>query len=208
MFQKITAMKKIILTLVLISMLSVVKGQPFFDLGLKAGATFSSLKFSEDLPYASDNVLRYHIGAFSRIGWGHLFLQPEVYFNSRGGKLKSTESLANTAVANFDFSGVDVPILAGVRFFKDKPYNIRLMGGPMLQFMTSRQVDPTPTFEQFFSKTYFENHLFGWQAGAGVDFSIFSLDARWESSRNSVYQSDDFTTKNTVFLVSLGIRLF
>jgi hypothetical protein len=201
-------MRRIILTLALVSMLSLVKGQPFFDLGLKAGATFSSLKFSADLPYLSENVMGYHIGAFSRIGWGRLFLQPEVYFNSRGGKLKSTESLANTAVANFDFSGVDVPVLAGVRLFKQTPFNIRLMGGPILQFMTSRQVEPKPTFEQLFSKTYFENHLFGWQLGAGIDFSIFSIDARWESSRNSVYQSDDFSTKNRVFLVSLGIKLF
>jgi hypothetical protein len=201
-------MKKFILILLLIPVMTVVKGQPFFDLGLKGGATFSSLDFNNDLAYNSDKVLRYHIGAFSRIGWGRLFIQPEVYFNSRGGNLKSTSGLTNTAVANFDFTSVDVPLLAGVRLFKNKPYNIRFLGGPMLGFMTSRDVEPKPTFDELFSKTYFEDHLFGWQFGGGIDFSIFSLDVRWESSRNSVYQSDDFSTRNKVVLVSLGFKLF
>lgn len=201
-------MKKCILILLLITVITVVKGQPLFNLGLKGGATLSSLDFSNGLPYNSDNVLRYHIGAFSRIGWGRLFIQPEVYFNSRGGSLKSTSNMATTAVANFDFSSVDVPLLAGIRLFKNQPYNVRLLAGPMLGFLTSRDVEPRPSFEEMFSKTYFEDHLFGWQFGGGIDFSIFSLDVRWESSRNSVYQSADFTTRNKVVLVSLGIRLF
>jgi hypothetical protein len=82
------------------------------------------------------------------------------------------------------------------------------MAGPMLGFMTSRQVEPKPTFEQMFSKEYFQNHLFGWQYGWGLDYKIFSLDFRFERSRNSVYQSDDFTTKNNLFLVSFWIKLF
>jgi len=84
----------------------------------------------------------------------------------------------------------------------------RFLAGPVLMFMTSRDVEPKPTFEQLFKKQYFQDHLFGWQFGLGVDYRNFSLDLRFERSRNSVYQSDDFTTKNNLVLVSLGVKLF
>jgi len=201
-------MKKLLFTVLSLLMFGFLSGQPFIDLGLKAGATFSNLHFSENIQYISQNALGYHAGAFSRIGWGSFFVQPEVYFNSRGGDLKSTTNSVTSAVANFDFSSVDVPVLAGIRFFKKEIIQFRVMAGPILGFMTSRSVEPRPTFEQLFSKEYFQDHLFGWQAGLGMDLSRFSLDVRWERSRNSIYQSHDFTTKNNLVLVSLGVRLF
>jgi hypothetical protein len=175
---------------------------------VKAGATVSTLHFRENIPYFAKNALRYHLGAFSRIGWGRFFVQPEVYFNSRGGSLKSTDNYVTTAVANFDFSGVDVPILAGMKFLKEEIIQFRIMAGPMLGFMTSRQVEPKPAFEQIFSKKYFQDHLFGWQLGLGMDFRRYNLDVRLERSRNSVYQSNDFTTKNNLVLVSFGVKIF
>jgi len=185
-----------------------IQGQPVIDLGLKAGATVSTLHFRGNIPYFAKNALRYHLGAFSRVGWGSLFIQPEVYFNSRGGYLKSSGDAMTTAVANFDFSGVDVPLLFGVRLMREEIIHFRMMAGPMLMFMTSNDVDPRPAFKEMFRRKYFEDHLFGWQMGAGIDFSRYSLDVRLERSRNSVYQSDDFTTKNNLVLVSLGIKLF
>jgi hypothetical protein len=201
-------MKKLMFIAFYVMMAGMLSGQPVIDLGLKAGATVSTLHFRENIPYFARNALRYHVGAFSRIGWGRLFVQPEVYFNSRGGTLKSTDNAVTTAVANFDFSGVDVPLLAGVKLLKEEIIQFRVMAGPMLGFITSRHVEPKPTFEQLFSKKYFQDHLFGWQAGWGLDYKIFSLDFRFERSRNSVYQSDDFTTKNNLFLASFGIKLF
>jgi hypothetical protein len=201
-------MKKLMFIAFSVMIAGILSGQPVIDLGLKAGATVSTLHFRENIPYFAKNALNYHLGAFSRIGWGRFFLQPEVYFNSRGGILKSTDNYVTTAVANFDFSGVDVPLLAGVKLLKEEIIQCRIMAGPMLGFMTSRHVEPRPTFEQMFNKEYFQNHLFGWQFGWGLDYKIFSLDFRFERSRNSVYQSDDFTTKNNLFLVSFGIKLF
>jgi hypothetical protein len=201
-------MKKLLFTIFSLLLAGMLTGQPVIDLGVKAGATVSTLHFRENIPYFAKNALRYHLGAFSRIGWGRFFIQPEVYFNSRGGYLKSSGSTVTTAVANFDFSGVDVPLLAGLKFLKDEIIQFRLMAGPMLGFMTSRQVEPRPTYTQLFSKKYFQDHLFGWQLGLGMDFRRYSLDVRMERSRNSVYQSDDFTTKNNLVLVSLGVKIF
>jgi len=201
-------MKRIIVFLVFTAFFLGGKSQPVIDLGVKAGATISTLDIRDNIPYFAKNALRYHIGAFSRIGWGSLFVQPEMYFNSRGGYLKNSGTAVTSAVANFDFSGVDVPILFGVKLLREEIIHARLMAGPMLMFMTSNDVDPKPAFRDMFKRKYFEDHLFGWQLGTGIDYSRFSLDVRFERSRNSVYQSDDFTTKNNLVLVSLGVKLF
>jgi hypothetical protein len=201
-------MKKLLFISMLFLSASGMSGQPCFDLGLKGGATLSELYFRHNPEYTSDNLLSYHIGIFSRIGWGRLYLQPEVYYNSRGGALKTAGNIQRDAVANFDFSSVDVPVLAGIKLVKGDFFNVRAMGGPVFGFLTSRNVEPAPSFSTAFSKQYFKDHFYGWQYGLGFDLWFLTFDVRMERSRNSVYQSSDFTTKNNLFLVSAGIKIF
>ncbi len=196
-------MKNLLFSLILLFSATIIHAQPCFDLGIKGGTTLSELHFN-NLNYTKENILSYHAGAFSRIGWGRIYVQPEVYFNSRGGELKSTGSLANDLITNFDFSSVDVPVLAGIKLVKGDFFNVRVMGGPMFGFLTSSDVEPSPQF----SREYFKDHFYGWQYGLGFDLWFITLDARIEHSRNSVYQSDDFTTRNNLFLISAGIKLF
>jgi hypothetical protein len=198
-------MKKFLLFSLTFMMFSVLHAHPWFNAGVKGGITVSSLKNYKE--YIAENSFKYHIGAFGRVGWDRIYVQPEVYFNSRGGHLKSSANPAIDAVENFDFSSVDVPVLAGVKVIKKESYNVRVMAGPMFGFLTSRDVEPIPTLEQAFSEDYFNDHLFGWQFGVGFEYKIFSLDVRMERSRNSVYESDDFTTNNNLFLASFGIKI-
>lgn len=178
--------------------------QPCFDLGIKGGLTSSRLEPPGKWKN-SDHTLNYHAGAFGRVGWGRLFLQPEAYFNSRGGKVEEVfVTDPATTVQNFDFTSVDVPILAGIKLVKGDFFNIRAMGGPIFGFITSGDVEtsPRPTAD------YFNDHFYGWQYGVGVDLWFMTLDARVEKSRNSVYSSSDFSARNTLFLISAGIKIF
>lgn len=197
-------MKKLLFfVFVLMYLGSEAQSEFIFNLGIKGGLTASELKFSDRWQYDSDNTLNYHVGGFGRLGFGRFFIQPEAYFNSRGGDLSEVidENIVET-VANFDFSSVDVPVLAGLKFGKKENFNIRAMGGPVFGFITSKNVEGAPVFDA----DYFNNHFFGWQYGVGMDIWFITLDARIESSRNSVYQSSDFSTKNKVYLISLGIK--
>jgi Outer membrane protein beta-barrel domain len=197
-------MKKLLfLSILLLICMYLTAGQPIFNLGIKGGLTASELKFSDTWNYSSDNTVSYHIGGFARVGVGRFFIQPEAYFNSRGGDLKEIiDDNPVTTVANFDFSSVDVPLLAGIKFGKGKNFNIRAMGGPIFGFITSKKVEGTSDF----NADYFNNHFYGWQYGIGFDIWFLTLDARIESSRNSVYQSSEFSTKNKVYLFSVGIK--
>jgi hypothetical protein len=197
-------MKRLLFVLCIVAFLGTSAQSKFsFNLGIKGGLTASELYFSDSWEYASENALNYHIGGFTRLGIGRFFLQPEAYFNSRGGDLSEIidENPANT-IANFDFSSVDVPILAGIKFGKKDNFNIRAMGGPVLGFITSKNVEGPPVF----NADYFNDHFYGWQYGVGLDVWFITLDARIESSRNSVYQSSDFSTRNKIYLISLGIK--
>ena len=58
----------------------ILAAQPDLDLGIKAGLTNSEFSVSRE-NYTSESIQSYHVGAFGRVGWGRVFLQPEAYFN-------------------------------------------------------------------------------------------------------------------------------
>jgi hypothetical protein len=197
-------MRKLIAVIFIIFHAALLKGQPSFDLGLKTGLTLSSLRPLQKWENIKDN-LKIHIGAFSRVGWGRFYLQPEAYFNSRGGDLKKVSNDPSLNInANFDFSSLDVPLLAGCKVINLNNLNARIMGGPVFGFITTKAVEGS----QSLSDDYFRNHFYGWQIGAGIDMlAVLTLDARYESSRNSVYQSSDLSARNNLFLLSVGVKL-
>ncbi len=194
-------MKKIILLAAFALATTTLFAQPCLDLGIKGGSTSSELRPIREWDN-SRSTLNYHAGAFSRVGWGRLFIQPEAYFNSRGGKL-TFDNPVNT-VRDFDFTSVDVPVLAGLKLVKGDFFNVRAMGGPVFGFITSGNVEPRPQPEM----DYFRDHFYGWQYGVGVDLWFLTLDARIENTRNSIYQSSDISTRNRVFMISAGIKIF
>ncbi len=195
-------MKKL-LFVTLISILGwSLSAQPTFNLGLKGGLTNSDISLSKE-SYTSENILSYHVGAFGRVGWGRVFIQPEAYFNSRGGEIFKGENNPVALATKFDFSTVDVPALVGIKLFKGDFADVRIMGGPLFSFVTSKDVEGDK-----FGVDDFRDNFFGWQYGIGVDLWFITLDARFENSRSNVIQTSDFNARNKTFLLSAGIKLF
>jgi len=195
-------MKKSLLFTVMSLFGFLISAQPVFNLGLKGGLSQSDFSLNKE-NYTSENILSYHAGAFGRLGWGRIFIQPEAYFNSRGGKIFEGDNNPVNVVTKFDFSTVDLPLLAGIKLFKGGFFNVRAMGGPLFSFVTSRDVDGPK-----FGTDSFRDNFFGWQYGAGIDLWFITLDARFENSRNSVIQTSDFNVRSNTFLISAGIKLF
>jgi opacity protein-like surface antigen len=197
-------MRKLLLILVITLFGSVLVAQPVFNLGLKGGLTNSDFSLSRE-QYNSESILNYHIGAFGRVGWGRVFLQPELYFSARGGEFNfDLSGNPVDAATKFDYTTVDVPLLAGVYLYKGDFIKVRAMGGPLFSFVTARDVDR----ETRFGVDDFRENFFGWQYGAGVDIWFITLDARFENSSGSVIQTSDFNARNKTFLLSAGIKLF
>lgn len=173
------------------------KAQPTFDLGFKAGSNFSKISFDlED--YSSNTALKTHFGAFARLGWDRVFVQPEIYFSGKGGELKSATDVATS----FDYSTVDVPVLLGVKIIKGKAFDLHVVGGPVFSGITKKSVEDKDVFE----KDFYEKHYFGFQYGIGVDVLFLTLDARMEHGLNQFYNQLSSDMKNNTFMLSVGFK--
>lgn len=195
-------MKKLKISILLILLSTSLMAQPSFNLGVEGG--FHSSKITADLnEYNAESISKAHIGAFARLGFGRIYLQPEAYYSSKGGEL-SSNMLDNAT--KFDFNSVDVPVLLGVKVIKGAVANVRIMGGPVFSFVTSKDVSGDTRF----TTQYFKDNYFGYQYGLGVDFWNFFIDARLEHGTNSlyVYPGDpSLNSQNRTFLVTLGFKI-
>jgi hypothetical protein len=192
-------MKKILFIIVCLISNYAVIAQGHIDLGLKAGLNTS--KISTDLSdYTPETVNNYLFGAFARINLGRIYIQPELYFNSKGGEV--IDEINFGTVHQFDLKTVDVPALLGFKLIDKKTFNLRVMAGPAFYFVTDKSVSDQLTEEKL------TDHFFGWQYGAGIDFLFLSLDARMESYSNNLYDTPDFDSKHGNFVLALGVKLF
>ena len=107
-------MKKTILSILVLLFSTALIAQPTLNLGIKAGVNNSKITVDLD-DYKAESVLKMHVGAFGRVGWGRVYVQPEAYFSAKGGEI-SARAFEN--VSRFDFNNVDVPVLFGVKVLK------------------------------------------------------------------------------------------
>lgn len=191
-------MKRLLIIGFLFVFATAVSAQPVIDIGLKAGINTSKISVKlED--YNSDNITKMHIGAFGRIGWNKIYLQPEVYFTKKGGEFSSN---VFDVAGEFDYSAVDVPLLLGFRLLDAKAFKLHLIAGPVFGFVTKSDLKGDNEFDP----QYFNNHYTGLQYGAGVDVLFLTVDLRMEHS-NIVYDHPDFDGKNTTFMVTVGFKI-
>ncbi len=195
-------MKRIVIIAFLLGAFFSVNAQPSFDLGIKGGINTSKVttNFRE---FDSESIVKSHFGAFARIGYNRVYVQPEVYFIAKGGEVSS--SLLET-LTKFDFNNVDVPILLGVRVLNGSVGNFRVMAGPVFSFVTSGNV----IGDERLTADYFRDRYHGYQYGVGFDIWNFFLDARIERGANNmyVYPNDPYLrSKNRTFMVTLGFKI-
>jgi hypothetical protein len=190
-------MKKTIFSILLLMATATLFAQPLFDLGFKGGINNSkiSIDFND---YNSESITKAHIGVFGRIGWGRVFVQPEVYFSAKGGDLSS--SVINTATS-FDYSTVDIPVLLGFRIIKGGLVDFHATLGPVFSFITSAKT------EGEFDANYFADNYVGLQYGLGLDIWFITLDARMEYAGSNLYQHPEFDAKNQMFMLSVGFKI-
>lgn len=202
-------MKKVLFFAGLLFLTSTVFSQVVFDIGLKAGFNTSNLKISEGsilnengINLNSDAITKMHFGAFGRIGYSRLYLQPEVYFSKKGGNLSSN---IFELTSDFDYNNVDVPLLLGYRLIKGKLLDFRIMAGPVFSFVTDANYPDE--LDEFLEEQYFNDRLVGLQYGLGVDVLFLTIDARMEHG-SEIYSDPSFVKgKATTFMFTVGFKI-
>ena len=191
-------MKRLLILIAFLGMSAIVWAQPVIDIGLKGGINTSKIGVNID-DYSSDNITKMHFGAFGRIGWNKVYLQPEVYFTKKGGDFSSN---VFDMAGSFDYNAVDVPVLLGYKIINAKAFDLHLIAGPVFGFMTKSDVDGSQNFDS----QYFKDRYVGLQYGAGVDILFLTVDLRMENS-STVYSHPEFDGKNTSFMVTVGFKI-
>ena len=218
--KKSTVMKKItLIALALFFSIGMASAQ-FISFGIKGGLNYSNLRF-DDVRNITVNSSEYnlqddesfqgfHLGVMSRIKVLAAYIQPELYFNTAGGKVLIEEVQSGGATVEYarqiKYSKVDLPVLLG---FKLGP--VRINGGPVASVILSEDntaQDIIPDLETM-SKTA----TIGFQIGAGVDLLKFlTLDYRFEGGLSKygdgIEVGDNtypFDSRANIHLVSLGV---
>ena len=190
-------MKKYLLSAVLLLALSI-SAKAQFSLGIKGGVDFSKIN-TDNLN--SSTTTGYQAGIFARIGTG-LYLQPELYLSSAGGKFNSDD---NAYSAKVKFTNLNVPLLVGEQF-GGKNLNFRVMAGPIY----TSQLSKSESFSQNFNNAYndfghYNNSTLGFQAGAGVDIGAITADLRYEGGLTKI--NSDYGQRQNLWALSVGFKI-
>ena len=197
---------------------------PFFRLGIKAGANLSNAN-GNDLAIGngafnfkdnSNRAVGFVGGIFMRFG-REFYVQPEFLLSQKGGKYNVYKGSLTNEEGKVDvrFSNLDVPVMLGYRFAKVFRVNV----GPVASFRLSDTGKISDSFNKYtdgnIKATADNNVAFGYQAGVGVDFGRLSLDVRYEGNVNDVVSinydnaatADKLNKKGNLFQATLGFSI-
>ena len=193
-------MKKLMLSTILLALSVSLFAQLKFDLGVKGGVNFSKVSFDVD-DYSAESITKSHFGAFGRIGWNRIFIQPEFYFSGKGGDVTSN---VMSTMTSFDYTSMDIPVLLGGRIIKGKVFDLHVMAGPVFSSVSSEEING----ENLGNQMFYKDHYFGIQYGVGVDVLFLTFDARMENGIGSLYSDPTIEVdgKNQNFMLSVGIK--
>jgi hypothetical protein len=194
-------MKKILI--LLITLLAALDNFGQFSIGPKIG--YSASKLSTDFDTIKESAKNnFQIGAFMRFG-KKLYLQPEVVYATSGGTLK----LEGTDVKEeIKLNNLYVPVLVGYKLINAKVLNLRVLAGPVANFILNKTIDFNQSYPAPVQEADLKNIAWGMDVGAGVDVFFLTLDLRYEFGLNNIYNgTDSQSIKSNVFIVSLGFKL-
>jgi len=213
-------MKRTIILLAALVFTATTISAQFFKFGIKGGLNYSQLKFDEVKDIASgdfdyklsedDNFAGFHIGLMSRINIFKLYLQPEIYFNTSGGKVLveeiATGGVTTEYVKNIKYNKIDVPILVG-----GKLSFLRINAGPVASVVLSSDSEIADIIPEM--ETLSKSATLGYQVGAGFDLlKTLTFDFRYEGGLSKLgdklslgNQDFAFDSRASKFMLSVGI---
>lgn len=150
--------------------------QSTFVFGPKVGIQANKIKIVDNPTTRESKInMQYNVGIFTRLNLGKISLQPEAYFETRGGNITSSNE-------KLTYRNISTPILLGISPFK----GLFLEAGPQFSWALN-QGWKKDGIEQYGPDIKNDN---AFVAGARVDlldmFSMFSLNLRYVHGLNNV----------------------
>jgi hypothetical protein len=208
-------MKRSILVCAAVLVLAVLIAAPAsaaskFKFGIKAGASSSNVKWSDDVG-DEKSVTELTFGGFAIFELSPtLAIQPEVDYLVTGEQWDITDG---SAIENFTY--LHIPILLRARLMKEGKFIPVVFAGPAIGFLLSAK-DSGDDVKEFFKSTDF-----GLDMGLGAEIALGKMkaliDFRYYMGLTNVFSAPplvfaenlmapmDFTMKNAAFSLTAGI---
>lgn len=199
-------MKKTLFLLVMLTVFVTTSSAQFMRFGVKTGLNFSKLKFKDISDINSgginyklsedQNFTGFHLGLMTRIKLFEAYLQPELYFNTAGGKVLLEEMSGGTDleyIKRIKYNKIDIPLLVGgyLKF-------LRLNAGPVASIILSSKSELSEIIPEL--ETLSKDASVGFQVGAGFDlFESLSIDFRYEAGLSKVGEKLTLGNQNFPF---------
>jgi hypothetical protein len=169
-----------------------------------AGLIWASFEDVADLDFTTNTG--YSLGADLLIG-SRVYIQPGLHYE---GKRLTIDDVSGTYDLNMN--RFTIPVMLGYRFFPmDNDWlNVRIFTGPTASFLLSVDDDESPLN---IDRDDFSNATFDWNAGLGLDLSIFFINAGYRFGLSDLFDEFDIGGTNVsagsynVFYANAGLRI-
>lgn len=192
--------KSVLLTaiaMVITSMMAMAQIQ--VAVGVKGGPNFTNLDVNSTLAANYEGRTGFHGGGFALIKLTKIGIQPEVIFSRQGSKLD---------VTSVDFDYLNIPVM--LKLYLAAGLNLQV--GPQFGFLNKTagellDINGDPVVA---AKSLFKKSDLSLAAGVGWDLPFgLMVEARYNLGLQAIQNNPLLdATKNQVFQVSLGYKLF
>lgn len=205
----------------LLGMELVAQNIPAVTLGPKVGVN-SSVMYTDISAYNEDETLGYKGGFFLRFAnRSRIFIQPEAYIDLKGGDFTYdinerdpyTPSMTTKEDAHLKvrLQTLDVPLLLGLKVLDLYGFNFRLMAGPVASYIIEERVSLKADGEDLsyrLPEDLYEDAIWSFQAGGGMDILMFTIDFRYEFGLNDISSVSTTEARTYLYNLSVGMKLF
>ncbi len=171
-------------TLLVVLNVGAAMAQASVSIGLKGGLNFATINTSS-VAAAYDSRTGYHFGAFLNAKFTKLAVQPEIIYSRQGS-------------SNDELDYINIPIL--LKFYLVAGLNIQ--AGPQFGFLTKATAGGVDI------KSLYKSSDVSIGLGAGWDIKKLCIDARYNLGITEINDAGAQATKNQVFQLSIGYKLF
>lgn len=186
-----------------------------FALGIKLG--YNANKLSTNLDTVKSQVNSgFHVGVWTRIG-KRLYVAPELQYSMSGAVFTNEGNLStNNWKQKIKIGSVDVPVLVGFKIIHSDFITWRIELGPQASFNVSKKVEDMNSVTGPITESSLSSMSWYVLGGTGIDILFLKLDIRYQYGLNQLIKdvetsgstSASFDTKNQMFVVSLGFKIF
>jgi len=177
-----------------------VRAERSFQIIPQVGLTMANLASEPDELENSAKV-GYMIGGSLRFG-ARPFLQPGIYYQRTTINATGYDDLTSqTFEDDLGVSSLWIPLQVGINVINGDALDLHVNGGPTATIVTSVSDN-----EFGLVKDDYESVTWGAVVGAGVDFTLISLDASYEFGLSKVLKDDPDDVKYNVFRFAAGLR--